>query len=706
MTLEEKVNVTRGHTGQCVGNSGAVPRLGVPQLCLADAPAGIRGQEFVSAFPAGLHAAATFDKDLMHAYGLALGREYYGKGINVALGPVCGPLGRVARGGRNWEGASADPYLAGIQVGEMTAGIQEAGVIAVPKHFLLNEQEWRRIPTEGLGESMSSNVDDRSLHELYSFPFMNALKAGAGSVMCSYQRANNSYGCQNSKLLNGILKSELGFEGFIVSDWEAQHAGVASANAGLDLVMPDGGFWGKNLSTSVTNGSVPAERVDDMVTRILASWYYLGQDEGFPEPGVYPSTTRHEIIDVQADHGNLIREIGAAGTVLVKNTNNALPLKDPRFLAIYGYDATVDAVPWDNPSRFGGGYEVNFNWTTINGTLIMGGGSGTPAPPYLISPFHALSNRIVEAKGTIRWDFWSEDPPTTYINADAAIVFINAYASESFDRWSLKDEFSDNLVSNIASKYNNTIVVYHSAGTVNVDAWIENPNITAVLLAGAPGQESGNSLVDVLYGDVNPSGKLPYTVAKNEGDFGHMLNSSLGGGVDVPYPQDNFTEGLYIDYRYFDQQNITPRYEFGFGLSYTTFSFSDISTEIDNGLAEFPDPATPVVQGGHPELWDVVAYAEATVTNTGEVAGAEVAQLYLGIPTPEGSQTTPARQLRGFEKVYLEPGESRKVTFDLTRRDLSIWDVVAQQWRLQTGEFTFEVGSSSRDLALRECITR
>lgn len=191
MTLEEKVNVTRGHTGQCVGNSGAVPRLGLPQLCFADAPAGIRGQEFVSAFPAGLHAAATFDKSMMHAYGLALGNEYYGKGVNVALGPMCGPLGRVARGGRNWEGGSADPYLAGVQVGEMTAGIQEAGVIAVPKHFLLNEQEWRRMPTENLGEAMSSNVDDRSLHELYSFPFMNALKAGAGSVMCSYQRANN-----------------------------------------------------------------------------------------------------------------------------------------------------------------------------------------------------------------------------------------------------------------------------------------------------------------------------------------------------------------------------------------------------------------------------------------------------------------------------------------------------------------------------------
>lgn len=466
--------------------------------------------------------------------------------------------------------------------------------------------------------------------------------------------------------------------------------------------MPDGGHWGQNLSTAVNNGSVPLERVEDMVTRILASWYYLGQDEDYPAPGVYPATTRHEVSDVQADHAKLIREIGSAGTVLVKNTHDVLPLKDPRYLAVYGYDAEVDAVPWDAPSRFGGGYDVNFNWTTINGTLITGGGSGSTTPPYLVSPFHALSDRIAEAKGTIRWDFWSEDPPVAYVNADAAIVFINAYASEAFDRWSLKDDFSDKLVENVASKYNNTIVVIHSAGIRVVDEWIDHPNVTAVLFAGIPGQEAGNAIADVLYGDINPSGKMPYTVAKNESDYGHLLNSTLGGGG--PYPQDNFTEGLYIDYRYFDQQNITPRYEFGFGLSYTTFEFSDISAQLNDNLAEYPDPAIAIVQGGHPELWDIVAHVYFNLTNTGEVAGAEIAQLYLGIPTPEGSQTTPARQLRGFEKAYLEPGETQSVKFDLTRRDLSIWDVVAQQWKLQTGEYTFEVGSSSRKLPLRECV--
>lgn len=217
MTLDEKSNLTRGYTtGPCIGNTGSVERLGIAAFCISDAPDGIRGQEFVSAFPAGIHVASTFDQDLMYKYGVALGEEYYAKGINVALGPVAGPLGRMARGGRNWEGLSNDPYLAGAGLGAITKGIQDRGVIATPKHWLFNEQEYRRTLTDA-GEAMSSNVDDRTLHELYAFPFMDALREGAGAVLCGYNRVNQSYSCQNSKLLNGILKTELGFEGFVVS---------------------------------------------------------------------------------------------------------------------------------------------------------------------------------------------------------------------------------------------------------------------------------------------------------------------------------------------------------------------------------------------------------------------------------------------------------------------------------------------------------
>ncbi|KAK4126918.1 glycoside hydrolase family 3 protein [Parathielavia appendiculata] len=696
MTVEEKANITRGWPGACVGNTGEVPRLSIPALCFADGPSGIRGQEFVSAFPAGIHVAATFDRHLMYQYGRALGSEFYGKGINVALGPVAGPLGRVVKGGRNWEGLSSDPYLAGAGMGAITRGIQDAGVIATPKHWLLNEQEYRRRWTP-VSEAISANVDDRTLHELYAFPFMDALREGAGAVMCSYQRANHSYACQNSKLLNGILKTELGFEGFVVSDWDGQTSGVASANAGLDLAMPNAGFWGDKLVEAVHNGSVSEERISDMATRILASWYYLRQENGYPPPAIYNNTEKHFPVDVQADHARLIEEIGAAGTVVVKNLDHALPFEKPKFLCIYGYDATLKANPWQNRDRYGGGYEDNFGWITLNGTLITGGGSGGSSPPYVVSPFQALQERVARDRGILRWDFYS-DNPTPYLNADACLVFVNAYASESFDRTSLTDEFSDRLVLNVASWCTNTIVVVHSAGIRLVDEWITHPNVTAALFAGLPGQESGHALTSILYGDVNPTGRLPYTVAKSESDYGDLLNPSVS---DDPFPEANLTEGLSIDYRHFDLHNLTPRFEFGFGLSYTSFAYADLSTAIVPGanLAEFPDRRknTPVVQGGHPALWEVVAVVRCTVTNTGLVEGAEIAQLYIGVPG--AGQDSPVRQLRGFVKVGpLVPGQGREAVFELTRRDLSVWDVVAQDWRLRRGAYEVWVGASSRDL--------
>ncbi|KAK0615585.1 glycoside hydrolase family 3 protein [Bombardia bombarda] len=713
MTVEEKVNLTNGWPGACAGNTGEVARLDIPALCFADAPDGVRGQEFVSAFPAGIHVAATFDKDLMYRYGRTLGAEFHGRGINVALGPVAGPLGRIARGGRNWEGLSNDPYLAGAGMGAVTRGMQDAGVIATPKHWLLNEQEFRRRWSSDMGDAISANVDDRTLHELYVFPFMDALRAGAASVMCSYQRANHSYACQNSKLLNGILKTELGFEGFVVSDWDGQMSGVASANAGLDLVMPNAGFWGDNLVQAVRNGSVSEHRLDDMATRILAAWYYLHQETGYPNRAVYPSNQKHPAVDVQEDHASLIKEIGAAGTVLVKNVNNTLPFKKPRFLCVYGYGATVSAAPWQDPARYGGGYEVNFGWNTLNGTLIAGGGSGGTTPPYVVSPFQALQERVARDRGILRWDFYSQDPATPYINTDACLVFINAYASESFDRTSLSDAYSDKLVLNVAAMCSNTIVVIHSAGIRTVDAWIDHPNITAVVFGGLPGQESGHSLVSLLYGDVNPSGRLPYTVAKKDSDYGHLLNSS-GSQPDTYFPEDNFTEGLYIDYRAFDKHGITPRFEFGFGLSYTSFAFSDLSVTIKPPaaagqgqvrlLAEFPDPSIAVIQGGHPSLWDTLAVVRCNISNAGEREGTEIAQLYVGIPAAgegegEDDDDTPVRQLRGFHRVGpLVPGEARQTEFELTRRDLSVWDVVAQQWRLRRGEYRLWVGASSRDL--------
>lgn len=244
-----------------------------------------------------------------------------------------------------------------------------------------------------------------------------------------------------------------------------------------------------------------------------------------------------------------------------------------------------------------------------------------------------------------------------------------------------------------------TLIVH--LGIRVVDEWIDHPNVTAVIYAGLPGQETGRSIVSVLYGDINPTGRLPYTVAKNESDYGILLNSTVSWDY---FPEVNFTEGLYIDYRAFDRDDIEPQFEFGFGLSYTTFGFSDLTTTLVAGedTAEYPDSSVAIVQGGHPALWDVVAVVTAAVENTGSVDGAEIAQLYVSIPVDD----TPARQLRGFKRVGpLAAGEARTAVFELTRRDLSVWDVAAQQWRLARGEYGVHVGASSRDLRVNGTIT-
>lgn len=256
------------------------------------------------------------------------------------------------------------------------------------------------------------------------------------------------------------------------------------------------------------------------------------------------------------------------------------------------------------------------------------------------------------------------------------------------------DEFSDTLVNNVASNCSNTIVTIHNVGIRLVDQWIEHPNVTAVIFGHLPGQDSGRALVKLLYGVESFSGKLPYTVAKNESDY-IVYNSSAPEGIYANFPQSDFSEGVYIDYRDFDARNITPRFEFGFGLTYTTFEYSGLSSSVvSNASTAYLPPVTSIIQGGAASLWDTLATVQVTVMNNGTVAAMEVAQLYVGIPNG------PVRQLRGFEKVNIPVGESVIVEFELTRRDLSEWSVVEQSWVLQQGSYGIWVGSSSRDLPL------
>ncbi|KAI8629952.1 beta-glucosidase M [Xylariaceae sp. FL1651] len=729
LTVEEKVTLASGVTSStgttgtlngCSGNIAAIGRLNFTGLCLTDAGQGVRATDFVSGFPSGIHVGASWNKALARNRAESMGLEFRIKGANIALGPVVGPLGRVVRGGRNWEGFSVDPYLCGALAYETVKGIQSQGVITSTKHFIGNEQESYRQPSGGNIEAVSSNIDDKTMHELYLWPFQDAVHAGTGNIMCSYNRVNNSYGCANSKTQNGLLKTELGFQGAVTSDWGALHAGVASALAGEDMVMPNSDLWGDELVKAVKNGSVPEARLDDMATRVIASWYQMKQDQGFPEPGVgiAPDLTKpHRIVDARNISSQQVLLDGAIeGHVLLKNTNNALPLKKPKMISLFGYSARSPdqwnyksnggVAAWtfggesaylgrDTNLGFAGVVDSDFSQIAPNGTLFSGGGSGAVTPASVSAPYDALTQRAYDDGTALMWDFFSPDPDVVS-TSDACLVIVNAFASEGFDRPGIRDDFTDGLIRYVADRCNNTMVIFHNAGIRLVDQWIDHPNITALMFAHLPGEASGRALVSLLYGDSTPSGKLPYTVARNESDYEHLLGPDLPEGRFERFPQSNFSsEGVYVDYRHFDAKNITPRYEFGFGLSYTTFNFSDLQI-IKNESANIDQfPTGPVLEGGQVDLWDGIANVRAEIANTGDVNGAEVAQLYVGIPG------APAKQLRGFEKFVVNVSQSATVGFKINRRDLSVWDVVAQKWSLQRGDYTIYVGSSSRQLPLQ-----
>ncbi|KAL2059938.1 hypothetical protein VTL71DRAFT_10093 [Oculimacula yallundae] len=690
LSTANKVGMVTGkgwQKGPCVGNVAAVAAIGFPDLCLQDGPLGVRYAQQVTAFPAGITTGATWDTGLFYAFGNALGAESKGLGIHVQLGPVAGPLGKIPTGGRNWEGFSNDPYLSGVAMANSINGMQAAGVQACAKHYLGNEQEYART-------TQSSNIDDRTTHELYLWPFAEAVRANVSSVMCSYNKLNTTWACESKSLLTDLLKDELDFQGYVVSDWNAQHTTVGSALAGMDMAMPGDNFgdnrflWGQALTSALSSNQIPMSRLDDMITRILAAWYLVGQDTNYPKVTGWSSWNGGVGgPNVQSDHKVLARKIARDGIVLLKNEGGALPLKKPASLAVIGSDSIV------NPRGANACVDRGCN----EGTLAMGWGSGTAEFPYLISPLEAIKAQASKDGTTVTSS--PNDTPSSGASAASAaataLVFINSDAGEEYitvegnkgDRINLDPWHGGNaLVAAVAAINKKTIVVVHSVGPLILESILASPNVVAVVWAGIPGQESGNALVDILYGSTSPSGKLPYTIAAKASDYG---TSIIGGSGD-----DNYPEGLYIDYRRFDKMNITPRYAFGFGLSYTTFAYSGLSISPLVTLEGSTAPAP----GGPTGLYDVLATVTATITNNGTVAGAEVAQLYIGLP--DTAPASPVRQLRGFTKTFLEAGAKATVTFKLRRKDLSYWDSASKKWVLPEGAFKVEVGASSRDLRL------
>lgn len=369
--------------------------------------------DHVSAPPAGVNVAATWDKNLAYLRGQAMGEEFRDKGVDVQLGPVAGPLGKFPDGGRNWEGFSPDPVLTGILMAETIKGIQDQGVIACAKHFIGNEQEHFRQVGEAhnygynITATLSSNIDDKTMHEVYLWPFVDAVRAGVGSFMCSYNQINNSYGCQNSKMINGLLKSEADFQGFVMSDWGAHHSGVGSALAGMDMSMPGDiefgtgtSFWGTNLTAAVLNGTVPQYRVDDMAVRIMSAYFKVGRDQ-YRVPTNFDSWTNDEygyehafvsenyikvndFVNVRRNHDKVHHRVAVDSTVLLKN-DGALPLTGQEAtVGVFGEDAAMSRHGANGCGDHG----------CDNGTLAMGWGSGTADFPYLITPAQAIQHEV------------------------------------------------------------------------------------------------------------------------------------------------------------------------------------------------------------------------------------------------------------------------------------------------------------------------
>ena len=781
MTLDEKIAMIHGGSagsGGYVGHVPSIPRLNIPALNLHDGPAGVAaGALSVTAFPAPITVAASWDPALMEQYGIAMAEEERGKGVNIQLAPMMN-IDRVPRAGRNFEGYGEDPYLSAQMAAAAVRGIQSTGLIAVAKHFIGNEQEYQRM-------AFSSEMDIRTQHEIYLPPFKAAVDAGVGAIMCSYNLVNGVYACENSDTQNTMLKGELGFTGWIMSDWGATHSTIASALGGLDMEMPGGPNY-VQLKAAIEAGKVPLSRLDDMVLRILTPIFRAGLFDHAPT-GTYGTA-------VQTDaHKKFARDAAAQGLVLLKNDGAILPLDATKIHSIAVFGTAAD----ENP-------------------IVVGGGSGRVSPTYNISPLQGITDRagsaiavqyftagnaaghampasfFQTAKGaaaglkaqyfnnpdltgsptltkvdanvdfdwqgaapatgikssawSARWsgiftpatsgrynltltgtgksrlyiddklviDNWDKQPAQPKVihrrltagqtddvrveyaplgaadslhltwftpdddpneaaaaiaaQVDASILVVGTSSSEGSDRQNL--DLSDQPLITAISKANphTIVVVYNPSQTLL--PWADGTS--AILVGWLPGQEAGNALADVLFGDVNPAGKLPVTYARSESDY--------PANTDEMYPGLNgrvlYTEGLQVGYRHFDAQQIAPLYPFGHGLSYTTFEYGKLNIS----------PATTT---------DGNITVTFTLKNTGQRAGAEVAQLYIGFPS-EASE--PPRQLKGFQKISLKPGESKPVTFTLSPDAFSFWSAGLGKWATYPGAYQILVGSSSRDI--------
>jgi beta-glucosidase len=703
LTLDEKIQLLHGmgwramfvtpESGPGVravqqwGFIPGIPRLGIPDLQMSDAVVGVTGSgsksRYATAFPSAVAQAASWDLALAAETGAAIASELRAHGLNMSLGSGVN-LTREPRCGRTFEYLGEDPILAGLMARQGLEAARAQGLIVGIKHYAVNNQEDGRM-------FVNSVMDKRTMRESDLLPFEIALRgSGIGAVMCSYNKVNGDYACENEFLLSDILKKRFGFQGFVISDWGGTHSTVKAALAGLDIEMPGDDFFGVPLKTAVESGQVPASRLNDMVHRILRTAFASGIVDNPPQT---------QVVDVFRGF-EAAQKAAEKGAVLLKNVNRQLPLKGSELvsIAVIGGHADAGVLSGGGSSQVSpaGGNPVPPPPSTADNLL---GPSGQPVYQRSV-PLKAISAKAPGA--SVKFDAGVDLASAAALarSSQVAIVFAVQHASEGMDLPDLSLPGNQNaLIEAVADANPHTIVVLETGGPVTMP-WIDK--VSAELEAWYPGIRGAEAIANILFGDVNPSGKLPLTFARSEGDLPHpTLNrqpKAQASGApprtasgdprfvvgDIPAlpgfmvnttPFDAvYDEGLKVGYKWFDAENKEPLFPFGFGLSYTTFAYSDLQTDAGNGLK-----------------------VSFNVKNTGDRGGEEVAQVYLTLPA---STAEPPRRLVGWSKVALAPGEQKRVTVDVEPLFLSVFNVARDAWEIAPGDYKVWAGASSRNLPL------
>ena len=691
MTLDEKISLLHGggmsffSTAPSESNGGAgytnsIPRLGIPAIQMADSAYGVtlgalKGR-YSTALPNNLGAASSWDPEAAFEYGALIGRELRDQGYNMTLGGGIN-LPREPRNGRTFEYMGDDPLLAGILDGNVEKGVQSQNVIADLKHYALNDQESGR-------NAVNVNISKRAMRETDLRAFEIALGiSDAGGVMCSYNRVNGDFACENSYLLTDVLKKDFHFKGFVVSDWGGTHSTVKASHAGLDMEQPNKTFYGDALAKAVDGGEVSQDELNDHVHRILRTIFAYG---------LFDHHAQTLVPDVEKGYA-VAQKIAEKSIVLLKNERQVLPLNaGVKSVVLIGGHADVGVLS-------GGG----------SAQVSAPGGSPVPLPPAKSmmemfmrpqwmpsSPLHALSAKLPSAKVSFLTGDDSAAAASAAKSADVAIVFAYQWESEGSDLTTLDLATDQNkLIEAVAAANPRTIVVLETGSPATMP-WIDK--VAGVVEAWYPGIRGAEALANILTGAVNPTGKLAITFPKSDADLPHptvvqpppesQQHFEAGGDISaamaraakgLPPFQIQYDEGLKVGYKWYDAENKPVLFPFGFGLSYTAYAYSVLSVT--------PGESTTV---------------SFTVKNTGKRAGTEIAQVYASLPDAAGE---PPKRLIGWTRVELAPGESKQVSVPVTRDRLTVYDEASDSWKLTPGSYVIRVGGSSQDLPLHQPVT-